>query len=704
MAVLNSIRKRSFFLIVIIALALFSFIIADAIRSSGSVQGGTNVGRIAGKDVDRVAFGRKVEQLTPAYGSQTAAANAAWEQELRSIVLENEYEKLGLDASPAAITQMLRLQLSGNPTFSDENGQYSPTKTAQYVKGLDSGTRQVWNEYLAGLADSAKEQQYLELVKAGVGATEVEGRINYQMENDKRSINYVRIPFTSIPDDEVSVSEAEIRDYIAARPNDYKVQAEVDLDYVLFESKPSDEDILALDKTVADMARDRNEYNAITEQDEDIQGLATTDRLEDYVTANSDLPYNERYQFKSKMDAAIADKLFATPKGEVYGPYKEGNYTKISKIVDVARVADSVKSSHILLDYAGANRATSDRTKEETRAMIDSIFPLVKNNKTKFAEVANEINSDGTKGKDGLVGWTQYSTFNPQSFDPAYAEFIFDNEEGDIGIVESAFGIHIIRIDEKTGFEDAVQLATIAKKQEASEETNNRLFSQAVDFQQAVDNGGSMSELAEAAGTSVRPVKNIKAMDENIPGVGKNREIVRWAFGEDADLGDVKRFDLSNGNYVVARVTGKRKAGLLDATTAAVTVTPLVRNMKKAELIKAKIGDSRDLAAIASANGETQKSAASLTRSNPTVAGAGNEPMVVGAAFGLEKDQVSKPIVGKSGVFVIKTTGIADAPKLDNYRANARRMNTASATQATTKLVDALKAAADVQDDRGTVY
>src|SRR5690606_7676045 len=137
-----------------------------------------------------------------------------------------------------------------------------------------------------------------------------------------------------------------------------------------------------------------------------------------------------------------------------------------------------------------------------------------------------------------------------------------------------------------------------------------------------------------------------------IPGIGNQRGIVQWAFEEDTKAGDLKRFEVSNG-YVVAQVTAKNKAGLQSAETASAQDLPILRNEKKAELIMDKISGTT-LEEIAK-NQEAQVSTANaVTLGSPTLPGAGNEPKVVGTAFGLEEGAVSKPVIGLNGVYVVE--------------------------------------------------
>ncbi|MDT8347666.1 MAG: peptidyl-prolyl cis-trans isomerase, partial [Flavobacteriaceae bacterium] len=201
-----------------------------------------------------------------------------------------------------------------------------------------------------------------------------------------------------------------------------------------------------------------------------------------------------------------------------------------------------------------------------------------------------------------------------------------------------------------------------------------------------------------------KPVRNIKRFDENITGLGGNREMIRWAFENDIKVNSIKRFDLTNG-YAVARLIKKTPKGLMDEETAAATALPEIRKQKKAEKIIANLAGT-DLNALASQQGQSLKTAADLNRTSFTLSGAGKEPKVIGAAFGLQEGEVSRPIRGEQGVYVVKVTAVRPAPELDNYISyvNQLKANQKAPEQMLQKLFEALKNAADIKDKRAEIY
>ncbi|NNK21095.1 MAG: peptidylprolyl isomerase, partial [Flavobacteriaceae bacterium] len=312
-----------------------------------------------------------------------------------------------------------------------------------------------------------------------------------------------------------------------------------------------------------------------------------------------------------------------------------------------------------------------------------------------FAQLARD-NSDGPSGpRGGDLGFFQEGVMTPK-----FNDFAFGNPVGHIGLVETEFGFHIVKVDEKR---DLVQLATLTRDIQPSDETINALFTDATKFEMtAVDSDKSLSEVAQENDYVVRPVNRLNAMDENLPGLGAQRRIVQWAFSEDTELGDIRRFDVNNG-YAVVQLTATYKKGLMDVEDASVTVLPILRKKKKAEKIKAE-NAGKSMSEIAAAYATTVSNATALTVKSPTIPGAGREPLIVGTAFSMEVGKTSSLISGESGVFMFEVTNKEEAPALDNYVTYANNLQASNAARVTNSLVEALKEKADIEDNRSVFY
>ncbi|HSP11461.1 MAG TPA: peptidylprolyl isomerase [Salegentibacter sp.] len=706
MAVLNKIRQRSVFLIIIIALALFSFVLADVIRNGGfsSAKSQSVIATVNGEEIDREEFARNVENFQRNMGanaSTSQAVNQVWENKLREIILDEELEELGVRAEQSQIKEMMRAQMGNNPNFTNEAGMFDENRLREYVatmKATSPEAYQQWLDFENSLGSSARENIYFSMVAAGVGATLTEGEQAYRFENDNIDMNFVQIPYTSVSDDEVDVSKDEIRDYIEKNPAKFETEASRNIQYVFFEEDASEEDRNEAKESLTALLESRVEYNSASQSNDTLPGFNETDDFEGFVGANSDLPYEDRYFFRNELPADFRDDLFNLEVGESFGPYEHDGYFKISKVVDARQIADSAKASHILVSYQGLQFAPNEtRSKEEAEQLADSIADVVRRDNSQFANLAAQFSSDeSNKAESGDLGY-----FGPGDMVPEFDSYIFENNEGDIGVIETDFGYHVIHIEEQSDRERAVKIATLAREIEASERSRNNLFNEATTFEIAAREG-DFSEVAKNDNLDIRTVRDVKALEENIPGIGNQRRIVQWAFEDDAKVGDVMRFDTSLG-YVVAQVTAKRDAGLMSVENASSEVIPILTKEKKAEIIKEKISGS-SLEEIASSQNASVQAANAVNLDNPTLPGAGSEPVVVGTVFGMEPGQVSKPITGDKGVYVVELLNRNEAPAMDSYKNLADQETAQRRAEAAQRAFEALKKKADIEDNRAKFY
>ena len=705
MAVLENIRKRTTVLILIIGLALFAFVISGVFTSSnfGGEKVGSSVAVINGEDVSIDDFRQEVETASRRVGptaSSMQVVNQVWENTIRKNVLGAQFEDLGIGIEQDQIVDFLRTTgYAQNPEFQNQNGQFDPNIFKQTVadwKVNNPAQYEAWLQTENEIIQLAKEQTYFNMVKAGVGATLKEGELDYKLANEKMDIKYVRIPYSSIPDSTITVTKSEIADYVNDHKEEYKQDPARDLQYVYFEEKPSEADENEIKDAITKLLDDTIEYNSQTDRNDTIRGFRNTKDISAFLDRNSDTKFDTVFRAKKDLPASVADTLMSLNVGQIYGPYKDGGSYKISKMI-ARKPNGSVKASHILLAYTGATRANPDvnRTKEEAEAKAKELLKEAKKSGVVFSELARD-NSDGPSApQGGDLGYFQRGVMVPE-----FNDFAFNNNVGAIGLVETDFGFHIIKVDDK---EDVVQIATIAREIVASEQTINTLFTKATKFEmETTDDESAFSAIAKKEEFVVRPVNKIKALDENLPGLTNQRNIVQWAFNGDTEVGDVKRFNINNG-YAVVQLTGSYAEGVMSAEDASVLVLPIIRKERKAaKIIAANKG--KDMSTIASDNSVSISNASALTVKSPTIPGAGSEPVVVGTAYGMAEGATSGLIEGNTGIFKIEIVKKTEAPKLDNYSVYANQLKTSAASRVNTSVYNALKDAAKIEDNRATFY
>lgn len=705
MAILNKIRQKTAILIFVIALALFAFILSSLFENQDALFSKSQniVATINGKDITREDFLQKVEQLQRQMGpnaTNTQVMNRVWEQEVRQAVLQTQFDELEISVEKDQMRDLLKTSLATNENFLNEAGLFDENKMNEYIANLKETSPQgfqSWVNYEQQVASNALNQNYFNMVKAGLSGTLTEGKLEHELAGNKVDIKYVQVNFSTIPDSTVAVSKSEITNYINANKNQYKVEASKDIRYVEFKEIASAEDESAIKAELNTFVKGRlvDERGA----KDVITAFSKVENNEEYINtiAASDIKFDKRFVFKASLPTEAADAIYNLNEGEVYGPYKHNGSFKVTKVIAVKQIPDSAKVRHILIPFKGAQSAGPDVTVTEAQAKVtaDSLLAQLKSNRSKFPEFVTAFSSDqGSVEKGGRYDWHPYNTMVPE-----FNDFEFEGNTGDLGVVKTAFGFHIIEVEGQKNKTKAIQVGTISRKIEPSETTTNTIFRDASNFEIKAKEG-DFEALAKESTYSVRPVNGIKALDENIPGVGNERPIVRWAFEKDVEVGDIKRFNIPNG-YVIVQLVAEHKAGLMSADDATASVLPLIRKEKKAKLIRDRVSVNtlEDLAAAEKTNVRT---ATGINMKNPTVSGAGREPLLVGAAFGLKEGETSKLIDGTNGVYMVKVTKITPAAALENYQAAANRVEQEKSSTVTSKLYNALKEAAEIEDNRAS--
>ncbi|APY10221.1 peptidylprolyl isomerase [Seonamhaeicola sp. S2-3] len=701
MAILNKIRQKTIVLIVVIAMALFAFVLSGLFDGSASFSGKSQnvIGSINGKDISREEFQLKVENLQRQMGSSattTQVMNRVWDQEVRQNVLETQFEALGISVEKDQMRDLLKTALATNPQFLNEAGIFDENKLNEYIANLKDNSPTgyaSWIDYEQSIATNALQQNYYNLVKAGLTGTLAEGELEHKLEGNKVDIKYVQVPYSSIPDSIVKVSKSDISSYIKDNEKEFQVEESRDIRFVEFEEVASVADETAIINELKTFLNGRLVDE--TGRKDTIIAFSKVKNDAEYINLNSDIKFDDRFVFKSGLASQVADSLMKLNVGEVYGPYKENGYFKISKLIAEKQIPDSAKVRHILIPFIGAQSAGTDvtLTEDQAKAQADSLLTVIKRNRSKFPELVKEFSSDrGSVDNGGRYDWHPYNSMVPE-----FNDFEFEGKVGDLGVVKTVFGFHIIEIEGQTSKKRAVKVGSIARKIEPSEETTSKIFREASKFEIAAADK-DFETLAEESSYTVRPVNGIKALDESIPGVGNQRQIVRWAFEEEANVGDIKRFNIPGG-YVVAQLVAKNKAGLMSVEDATAKVLPIIRKEKKAELIRERIS-ATTLEDLAAAENTTVRTASAINMKNPTISGAGREPLVVGTAFGLNEGETSGLIDGERGVYMVQVTKITPAVELDNYQAAANRVEQQKSATVNSKLYNALKAVAEIEDNR----
>ena len=305
MAILNKIRQRSLILILVIALALFAFVIQGVIDNPNAFSDTQGVvATVNGTDIERNDFQQKVKNYQDRVGGRvtaTQAMNTIYNQELRKIIMEEEYEELGLSVEKDEMRDLLKNSFQSYPEFQDENGNFDVNRLNAFIanlKDLDGEAAPLgnflvnyesWANNEQTIATNAMQQTYYNMIKAGVGATLAEAEDEYMADAKTVDIRYVQIPYTSIADSLVEVSKSDIKAYMKKHEEQFKADANRELVYIEFKEEASKADEDAIKAELLKLKDDQPLYNDSSGNTDTIPGFDKAKNIEEFINANSDI-------------------------------------------------------------------------------------------------------------------------------------------------------------------------------------------------------------------------------------------------------------------------------------------------------------------------------------------------------------------------------------------------------------------------------
>ena len=706
MAVLGQIRQRSFFLILVIGLALFAFVISGVFTNGmDSSSPSEPIAIINDTEVDLNLFRFNVEQTEKNYNYSTLqAVSAVWEQTIRNTILNQEFEILGIDAGIGQLEEIISSNNAflNDPRFLNESGFFDFGLFTNFIVSMKTNNPEgyeSWKSQEVNLIAMAKEKIYLDLIRSSAGFTNNEGKLAYHIENDKVSIQYVQLPYSLIPDSIISISDREIKNYISNNTEQFKREPTRSIRYVVFDEEASEEDLLNQRNYLESLIDNRIEYNDVSKLNDTIIGFNSTNNIYDFVSQYSSKEFDSIYKAKGQLSPEYAEIIFNLTKDEVFGPYKDGKDLKISRVID-RKPGGSIRASHILVAYKGASRASNsiDRTKNEAKTKANKLFSRIRRNPNLFEKLVRD-NSDGPSNVlEGDLGFFQEGYMAKELYD-----FANKNRIGRIGLVETEFGFHIVKIKDK---QDVVLTADIIQPIIPSELTSNNVFKKATTFEMETIKAekNDFEKIADSQKLLLKKIDFVNLLDDNLPGLPNQRQIVQWLFNSSTEVGDIKKFSISPGGYVVVQLTKSRDKDIAEIDEVRSLIFEKLKNEKKAKLLRKQYANFTSLEELSNiSNLEIQKASA-LTQLNAVLAGAGKEPYVVGAAFSMENNETSNLINGLNGIYKIKLLEKVIADDLASYRAYSNSLRNAENSRINTAIFEALKSSSTIQDNRSLYY
>jgi len=701
MAAIGQIRKHYGLLVAIIAIALGAFILGDFAK--GNTRTPNNIGVVDGEEISYKDFSIQVEkalemQKQNSGQNQVSAEESfniklnVWNQMVRQIIMQKEFDELGLKVSAPDLFDQVQgpqphryiLQYFSDPS----TGVYNPQMVLNYLQNLDRMPREnqvQWFDFEKAIKEDYYMTKFNKLVAKAYHLPSAFAKMLNENAVSQANVDFVAYPYTAIADKDVVVSDADFKAYYDENKEDFKQDETRNVQYVVFSVKPS--------------AEDRKEQKATF--DEYYEEFKTIDLKDAAQFANSvsDNKYEDRWYMQGELPVQIVLAMFDGKIGETVEPYMFNNAYNTARLLDSQMRPKEMKASHILIAYTGALRAGADvqRSKEEAKALADSLYSVVRKNKNKLEDLAIAFSNDG-----GVVdNKGHYDWFPDGQMVPEFNEAIVNGKVNDVVLVETAFGYHVILIDGKRDMTKKVKVAMIERGIEPSNTTFQEVYVKANEFASKATSVDAFEKAAEEMGFSVRIGDHLNTMQANIPGMEDSRQVIMWAYNENTKLEETNLFD-NGDNYIVAVLSRINKEGYKSLEEVKTTITSAVTNRKKAETMIEKLkaaSNNGDLTKLASALSLQVENVPNLTFDSRGFGNYGPEPDVLGTVFALKDGAVSAPVMGKTAVYVLKVKQVKKADVTTDFAALTKQMQSRFDAQVNYNLYRSLEESAEVEDN-----
>lgn len=706
MATIERIRQRSGLLIVVVFVALLAFLLGDLFKSGGSkFFGDPNiVGSVNGVELSRQEVSKKMEELragnpeTYANTSSVQLANFVWTNFMSDAILGEE-----LDAADMSVSeQEIYLDIINNPnirqSFAGANGQFDENMFKSYLaqvrdnKDVTEQSAEMWTQWLSfenAVVNQAKNFKFTNAIEKAVFMPSSLVAAEFARSDAQHPAQYVYVPYIDVNEDEISVSEADAKKYYNAHKDEFTQKDGRNIEYINFPLAPSQADRDALKAELAALS-----LEWFSAEDDSV-----------FVNLHSDVRFIPEYFTIDQLVGTGIDTLVdGQDVGYQKGPIDLGGSFSVVKLVDKKVLADSVQARHILIPFAGATRVDPSvtRTPMEAKTLADSLFAYLQDNPSAFEAVSQEYSSDVVaKEKGGDLGY-----FGRGMMAKPFENFCYFGKEGDLGLVPTQFGFHIIEITDQKGANQAYKIGQVIREILPSDETIQALYGQASTYAASAQSADDYRVLAMEQGLSLRPARNLAQFEEVVPGLGTSRRVVRWAWDDDREIGNIGLLENDGKGYVVVILTDKLEEGTTPyESVAAQCLEAAKKEAKKAiitERLEAALSGAASIEDVATAAGK-QVRTLNFKVGQANIAGVGNEAKVVGTICGIPSGELSGVIAGESGAFVAITQPSQPAPTVD-FSNQARTTQQSLRNLVSVQAYKALQDKADIEDKRHLMF
>jgi parvulin-like peptidyl-prolyl isomerase len=690
----------------VVFVALIAFLLGDLFRSGGSkFFGDPNIiGTVNGRDITRLELSQGMEELRAGNPEQYAntssiqLANFVWNNIVTEELLSAELSAAGMTVSQ----QELYFDIITNPNirqnFAGANGQFDENMFKSYIaqvrdnRDASEQSVEMWTQWLAferAVANQAQNFKYTNAIEKAIFMPTGLAEAEIKRGDAQHPAQYVYVPYIDVNEDEIAVTDEDAKRYYNANKEDFDQEEGRNIEFINFPLAPSESDREAVRAELATLS-----LEWMNQEDDSV-----------FVNLHSDVRFQSEYYTITELVGTGLDTLVdGQSVGFQKGPIDLGGAFAVVKLVDRKIVPDSVKARHILIPFAGATRADASITRnpQEARVLADSLFAYLEENPSAFEAVSEAFSSDiVAKEKGGDLGY-----FSRGSMAKPFENFCFFKKNGSMGVVPTQFGWHVIQVTDQKGSNDVYKIGQIIREILPSEGTIQDLYNQASGYAAEAQTAEDYRVLASDKGFFLRPARNLGRFEEVVSGLGAARRVVRWAWDEEREEGNIGLLENDGKGYVVVVLTDKLNEG----TTSFELVQGQCLEAAKKDAKKALITERLENALTGASTIEEVAAAAgkevrtlSFRISQFNIAGVGNESAVVGTICGLEPGSLSGVITGENGAFVAITSPATPAPVLD-YSNMAQNTQRSIRNLVGTQAYKALEEKAKIEDMRYMMF
>jgi peptidyl-prolyl cis-trans isomerase D len=707
MAALGKIRKRGVTLVIIIGLGLFAFIAEEAFRSCEATknQQRQQVGEVLGKKINVQEFQSLVDEYQEVLKMTQGRDNLSeeelnqvkdqvWNQFINEQIISAEAEKLGLTVTDEEMQNMLKEgtnpMLMQTPFVNQQTGRFDVSMLTKFLADYkkSAGNAQLaesydriykyWQFIEKQLRSQTLAQKFQGLIAGSLLSNPVSAKMAFDGQNQESDILLASFPYSSINDNDVQVSDADLKAKFDSEKEMFKQTMETrDIKYVDFQVVASDADRQALLKTMNE-ASDKLESGA--------------NPAEVVRKAQSLLPYTGIAATKRAYPADIVTKLDSMTVGQTTRPFetKSDNTMNVVKLIAKTQAPDSIEYREIQVGGA---------TLEATRKTADSIFTALKAG-ADFEAIAKKY---GQEGKKQWLTSAMYENSNTMSEESkAYLGSINSLAVNELKNLEFAQGNIILQVTTRKAMVDKYDVAIIKHTIDFSKGTYSDAYNK---FSQYVSENKTLADLEKNAskfGYKAQERKDLFNSEHNVAGLRATREAMKWIF--DAKAGEVSPlYECGNNDHLlVVAMTKIHPVGYRDLDDVKDILKPEVLRDKKFEQLSSKLTNVKTLA-------DAQKAGAKVDSVNQVTFGApvfvqttgSSEPALAGAVAAVKQGQFSPVVVkGNGGAYLFQVNRKAEREgnKFD-AKATEQRLQQ-QAVQAASRFISELYQKANVVDNR----